>query len=99
VAGSRGTLQHHANLTLTYLHDTPHTSQNSEEGVSHEGRMEKLKKLFGAKFGSKGPRLFNILSKSVDKIRAIVKEKKKKDLEEKATLLCRKRKFKELYIV
>jgi len=47
--------------------------------------MEKLKKLFGAKFGSKGLQLFTILHKSVDKIRDIVKEKKRKQLEDEET--------------
>ena len=64
--------------------------QNSEEEGSHMKRMEKLKELLCAKFGSKGLQLFIILHKSVDKIREIVKEKKRKNIEEEASI-CRKR--------
>jgi len=71
-------------LTFAFL---IHSLQSSEEGSSHEGRMEKLKKLFGAEFGSKGPQLFTILAKSMDKIRAIVKEKKRKQFDEEVDLL------------
>ena len=44
-------------------------AEKSDEGGSHEGRIEKVKKLFGNKFGPRGQQLFIILHKSVDKIR------------------------------